>query len=93
MSDFKIFEQQLGEKSKFAVIVGGLNSDNPFQEMNKTVVNYCGNTLACQFVEISLTNPWTRVIINGMDTLPFQNFESFLRKRERKEKLKQINKL
>ena len=91
MSEFKIFEQQLGEKSKLAIIRGGLYSNNPFQSMNEKVVNYCGDTPVCQFVDITLCDPWTRVIINGIGELPFQNFEAFLKKRERKEKLEQID--
>lgn len=91
MNDFKIFEQQLGEKSKFAVIVGGLNSNTPFRAMNEKVVEYCDDIPVCQFVDITLTNPWTRVIIKGIGELPYQNFGIFLKKRERKEKMQQID--
>ena len=93
MAEFEIFEQQLGEKSKLVIIRGGLYSDNPFQAMNEVVVKYCGDTPVCQFVDITLCDPWTRVIINGIGELPLQNFGTYLKKRERKEKLVQIERL
>jgi hypothetical protein len=97
MKDARIFEQILLKDSdgktisKFAILQGGLNSDNPTQFINEITCKYWGDALANQFIDIKLNNPWTRVIISGIDKLLLENFDSFLLKRDRLEKLKKIN--
>jgi len=92
MSDkVKIFEQQLSEKCKFVILRGGIYENEPFTFMSEQTFKYVGDVPHIQFVDITLTDPWTRVIMNDMSDLPFENFEAFLKKRERKEKLDRIN--
>lgn len=91
----KIFEQNLtnknGEKlGKIAIIMDGLNSENPTDVVNNQVAKYVGKTPHNQFVDIKLNNPWTRLIISGIDKLPFENYDTYLKKKERLEKLKRI---
>lgn len=92
MSEFEIFEYDLLKDqngkviSKFAIIVGGLNSDNPFNAVNTAVSKYVGKELHNQFVDIKLNNPWTRVIISGIDKLPLQNFDLWLKDKPNREK-------
>lgn len=98
MEGIKIFEQQLSEKCKLAILVGGVHSDNPMTTMNNVVSKYVGkkpHNYSRYFhgIEISLDNPWTRIVIGDIGNLPFEEFDSFLRKRERREKLKQINEI
>jgi len=94
MSDkVKIFEQQLSKKCKFAILRGGIHSDKPFTFMSEQTLKYVGDTPHNQFVDMTLTDPWTRVIINDMSDLPFENFDAFLKRRERKEKLDNINEI
>lgn len=89
----QVFENKLGETGKVAILVGGLNSEKPFEFMNEAVYKYCDGTPVVQFVNIELNNPWTRLIIKGLNDLPFENYGAFLKKRERREKLKRINEI
>ena len=93
MSDkVKIFEQQLSEKCKLTIMVGGLNSNNPKKVLDEAIVKYVGDTPHNQWVDIKLNNPWTRIITSNIQDLPLQNFGTYLKKKERKEKLDQITK-
>jgi len=93
MKDVKIFEQQLSEKCKFTIIVGGVYSGNPKSMIDAAVANYVGDSPHNQWVDIKLNNPWTRVITGDLSDLPFERFDHYLKRKERKEKLNQINKL
>jgi len=94
MSDkVKIFEQQLSEKCKFTIIVGGVYSNNPKSVMDEVISNYVGDSPHNQWIDIKLNNPWTRVITGDIRDLPFENFKTFLKRRERKEKLNKINEI
>lgn len=76
IKDVKIFEQAIeanGEVlGKIAILVGGLNSENPTTVMNTAVSEYVKNTLHNQFLEIRLDNPWTRIVTTGMYNFPFR---------------------
>ena len=89
MDDIQIFEQKLTDKSKVAILVGGLNTDKPFEFMNQVVCKYCDGQKVVQFVDIKLNNPWTRLVINNLSDLPFVPYSVYLRR----EKLKQIEKI
>ena len=91
MKKTKIFEQKLSEKCKFTIMRGGLYSNNPFKFISEEVVKYTSSEPCIQFVDIKMNDPWTRIIMNSMEHLPFENFNTFLKKRERKEKLNRIN--
>ncbi len=82
MSDFMIYEGYLGEgekKTKFAIIRGGLHTDNPHIAMNKAVSKYVGDTPHNQFVDITLCDPWTRIIIENCGNLEYFTFEQLKR--------------
>ena len=77
MDDIKIFEQPLkGEdnqtKGKMTILVGGLKSDNPKGFMDEMVSKYVGRTGHNQFIEIHMDNPWTRVIVKGINDIPLR---------------------
>jgi len=100
MKDVELFEQQLGEKSKLAILVGGLSSHNPKNVIDNATAKYVGNTPHNQFVDIKLDNPWTRVIISGINTLPFHDYDTYMKTKDkgycqckqcRKRKLERIN--
>ena len=62
--------------------------------MNKVVLNYVGDQKCCIFIDIKMNDPWTRVIINeNINKLPLQDFDTFIKKRERKLKLQKIQTL
>ena len=72
--DAKIYEQELYDElgqlvGKFALLVGGLNSENPMNVMNEVVSNYVEKELHNQFIDIRMDNPWCRVIISNIDQL------------------------
>lgn len=98
MNDIEIFEQVLLEKdgeviSKFAIIVGGLGSSNPSEVINDAVLKYTNGVPHNQFVDIKLNNPWTRVIISGINQLKLFDYnEEGLLQMERWHKLMELNK-
>ncbi len=77
MKDVKIFVQQLKDETgnivgKIVILVGGVKSDNPKEYMDSAINKYVGNEGHNQFVEIHLDNPWTRVLIKGINNIPFR---------------------
>ena len=77
MDDVKLFEEYLRDnngnnKGKVAILVGGMNSDNPKEFMDGAVSKYVGRAGHNQFVEIHLDNPWTRVLVRGINDIPFR---------------------
>jgi hypothetical protein len=78
----EIYEGFLGEdehKTKFAIFRGGLHSDNPTQILNEAVAKYIGDIPHNQFVDITLCNPWYRIIIEYCRKLEYQTLESLQR--------------
>lgn len=81
MEDVKIFEQELIDKrngnsvGKMAIIVGGINSANPKGVVDEAVQRYVGEKSFCHFTEIHLDNPWVRIVISGINNVPYQPFK------------------
>jgi hypothetical protein len=80
MEDIEIFEQLLKNDNKkivgkIAIIRGGLNTDNPTALLNAAVSEYVQNTGYNEFVEIFLDNPWTRVVMSGINEIKFEKFQ------------------
>lgn len=78
----KIYEQLLYDKygtvvGNLAVLCGGLKEENPTGFMNKIVSDYVGKRFHNQFVEMRLDNPWTRVIIEGIDKLDLIDYNEY----------------
>lgn len=78
MNDVEIFEQELKvggiTVGKFAILRGGLTSNNPTGEMSAAVETYVGYTPYNEFVEITLDNPWVRVIVSGINDFDYKKF-------------------
>jgi len=96
MNDIKLFEQNLGDNAKMAILrvenfVGGIGSADAVKALNTAIVKYCAGTPVVLFVDTE--NPYERMILKGLDTLSFEIFSMFLKKRERKNKIKEINKI
>jgi len=80
MKDVEIYEQDLLDdegnvKGKMAILRGGLNQDNPISFMNAAVHEYVGRSMHSQYVEISMDNPWVRVVISDSNKLKFKKFK------------------
>lgn len=92
MSDVLIYEGYLGEGengTKFAIIRGGFHTDNPTKIINEAVAKYVGDTPHNQFVDITLCDPWTRLIIRDITKLDFMTWEQ-LKRNEKLNKLLDI---
>jgi len=75
----EIFEQNLLDAQnnivgKLTILRGGFYSDNPSQFMDAVVNKYVEGKLYNQFIEKFLDNPWVRVIITGINDLPFKEY-------------------
>lgn len=75
MNEIEIFETELGNDCKIAILRGGLHSDNPTAIMNEAVATYVGNKGYNEFVEVFLDNPWVRIVVGGINTLVFEEFK------------------
>lgn len=79
LNKYSCYEQDLlnDEKlkvGKMAILFGGMNSQNPKAYMDSAVYDYLqknGNPLHNQFVEIHMDNPWLRVVVIGVNELPY----------------------
>ena len=92
MNDIKLFEQKLGEKSKVAILrvenfVGGIGHEHAMNALNKAIGEYWGDSKANLFTDITFMNPYDKVLITGMDTLDFHNYDTYM-KTEDKSKCK-----
>lgn len=79
MKDVEIYQNNLTDKKglikgKLAILRGGLLEENPISYMDTAVSQYVGYQPHNQFIEIQMDNPWTRVIISGINELEFEKF-------------------
>ncbi len=87
MSTTKIFEQILKKEndkviSKMAIL---FNLDT--HQLEKDLNKYCGKVPCNLFVDITLTNPWTYLVISGITSLKLLTEEQMIRK----QKLNKLN--
>jgi len=103
MNKSEIFQQTLkvvnGETISKIAIIANIDVD----QLHEDIHQYVGENLICMFTDIKCNNPWVRVIISGINDLTYVNFDEYLKNgrdfeslakiKERKEKLKLIEKL
>lgn len=58
-----------GKSAKMAILVGGLNNENPKQYMDYVVATYVANTMYNEYIDANLDNPWLRIIIQDINDL------------------------
>ncbi|SMG49313.1 hypothetical protein SAMN05661096_03599 [Marivirga sericea] len=63
-----------GRKGQIAVIMYAGDND-PVAKLNLAVSQYVGNVGHSQFVDISMDNPWVRVIISGINEMKQEDFD------------------
>ena len=73
-NDIEIYEQDLNGDGKLAILIGGLNQDNPKAYMDAVVSKYVDDKMYNEFIEEPLDNPWVRVIIFGINNLSFNPY-------------------
>ena len=96
MNDVQIFQQVLKNNKgeivgKVAILRGGLHSDQPTKIMNEAVSKYVGDAKHNQFINIEMNDPWTRLIISGINKLDFKDYNAYVKAKERKGKLDQLD--
>lgn len=72
--DVEIKEYVLEGNVKIAILIGGLNSNNPKQYMDDAVSEYVERCGYNEFIEEHLDNPWVRVIIRDFNSIKFEKF-------------------
>ena len=73
--DVQIYEQELPNGGTLAILRGGLKNENPVVYMDCVVSDYVKGKLYNEFIEEYLDNPWVRVIITGINELPYYDYE------------------
>lgn len=76
--DVEVYESQLKDSSaKLYILRGGWSHPFPKSYMDDAVREFLGTTLHNQFVEIHLDIPQVRVIIVGINELPYKTVEQY----------------
>jgi len=78
----KIFDGYLGEgehSTKFAIIRVDPSVRDPNRTMDEAVARYVGDTPHNQFVDITLCDPWTRLIVHDIRKLRLLTMEQHRR--------------
>ena len=60
------------------------------EQLNKDLDKYCGKTYRNVFVDKTLLDPWTRLVISGINDLKYDNLETYKILSERRNKLNEI---
>lgn len=95
MAGVKIFEQVLKKDndgniiSKIAILQCDDMNINDIDNLHNSLIEYVDESSPTLFIEHTLSDPYTRVIISGIDKLNFKNKIQI----DRKKKLNKINKL
>ena len=71
MDDISVFEQKLDGGGTLCILIGGLNSNNPIEFMDKQVSQKVNGQPYSEFVDKHMDNPYIRVIIMNIDKLTF----------------------
>lgn len=70
-----LFSNNQDESCKLAVLRGGLNSINPLSYMSEAVSEFSNRAEHHEFVEITLDNPWVRVLLFNEELIKFIPFQ------------------
>ena len=71
-----IHEQPLDNgNGGLAILVGGFGEDSPKGFMDNIVKEYVGGTPYNDFIDISLSNPYVRIVTKGINDINFEEFD------------------
>jgi hypothetical protein len=84
------YDLENGNKGKIAVFMYGGNSD-PSKILNYAINEYVGDNPYYELMDYSMSNPWMRVVVSNINDMKQESFDNYIKRRERKEKLKYIN--
>jgi len=68
-----------GRKGQIAIL-GYVGSEDPVAKLDMAVSQYVGNIGHNQFIDINMDNPWTRVIISGINDMKQEDFDPTIHK-------------
>ena len=63
-----------GRKGKIAVITY-LGEEDPVEKLDQAVSIYVGTKGHNQFIDINMDNPWTRVVMSGINDMEQEDFD------------------
>ena len=75
-NDFELFENKIHSTTgevvgNFAILRGGMKSEKPIEFMSNIVSEYVEGREHIHCIEIFKDNPWVRVILFGINHIPF----------------------
>ncbi|MBO4654848.1 MAG: hypothetical protein J5644_04825 [Bacteroidales bacterium] len=65
-----------GQSYKISIMTGGFSSPNPGAYMDEFVRHYTKHSLHNQFLESHLDMPWVRVVVSGINEIPYDVFKN-----------------
>lgn len=78
MDDVKIYEHEWVANNvnhKMAILWGAMRKENPTSYMNAAVAEYVSSGRGHnQFIEITMDNPWIRLLVTDINSMPFIDF-------------------
>ena len=78
--DVDVYQQLIAKgRARLTILRGGWTKDYPKQYMDVVVSEFMEGRLHNQFVEIHLDVPQVRVIIEGINDLPYQTLSDFIK--------------
>jgi len=85
MGKVKIQESEIdltnGKKGKIAILIY-VGEEDPVVKLDQAVSAYVGHESYNQYVDIHMDNPWTRVIVSGINEMKQADFDSTKHKLE-----------
>lgn len=80
MRDVQIYERTIKDNNgnpigKVALLWGGSRSDTPTSHMNDASCLYVKNEPHTEYIDKRLNQPWLRVILKGLNEIPFRNYD------------------
>lgn len=84
------YDLENGKKGKVAVLIYTGSAD-PRPVLDYAIRSYVGNAKYYELMDAQMNNPWTRVILSNINDMKQENFDDYMKRKIRKDKLKKIN--
>lgn len=79
-----------GKKGKIAVLIYTGSAD-PRPVLNSAIHSYVNGNPYYELIDAQMNNPWTRVILSNINDMKQENFDDYLLRKRRRDKLKKLN--
>ena len=84
------YDLEDGTKGKVAVFIY-YGSGDPSRVLDNAIRSYVDGNPYYEFIEANMNNPWMRVVASNINDMKQENFEDYIKRRTRKDKLKKLN--